>query len=159
MDPWREVTRPPAPARKRSTSPASPDTSTRTRASPEGPAIQAPDAALIGTRWDLLELDGAAAGQGLSPRGAHLTLGPGDRVEAHGGCNRLRGRFTQGGEALGLQVTATTRAACPEPAQAREQALLAALAATARARIAGQTLELIDASGRVRARLEARYRR
>jgi heat shock protein HslJ len=45
--------------------------------------------------------------------------------------------------------------ACPPPLDAQERAFLEALQATAAVHIAGNTLELKDASGKVRMRLEA----
>jgi heat shock protein HslJ len=51
---------------------------------------------------------------------------------------------------------ATTQMACPPPVDALEKAFLQTMGATTSVRISGNTLELKDAAGKVRMRLEAR---
>jgi heat shock protein HslJ len=79
----------------------------------------------------------------------------GNRVSGSTGCNRFTGTFTRTGASLRFSPLATTKMACPPTLDAQERAFLAALQATTALHLAGNTLELKDASGTVRMRLEA----
>jgi heat shock protein HslJ len=117
-------------------------------------------AALLNTRWRVVEIDGHAVRMAEGGREPYLQLSTeGNRVRGFGGCNAFVGGFEQGSD--GLRFTRLTRAgrACTSELLAQEARLLAALQTTAARRIVGETLQLRDAQGRVRVRLEALYLR
>jgi heat shock protein HslJ len=122
-----------------------------------GPAAAAgPDAALTGTYWRAVAIDGSPAVQLPKKREAHMMfMAEGKRVSGSTGCNRFTGTFTQTGDSLTFSPLATTKMACPPAQDAQERAFLAALQATSAMHLDGNTLELKDASGKVRLRLEA----
>jgi heat shock protein HslJ len=121
-----------------------------------GPAAAGPDAALMGTYWRAVAIDGSPVAPQPKKREAHLVLSAeGTRVSGSTGCNRFTGTFTQTGDSLRFSQIASTKMACPPPLNTQEQAFLEALNATAAMHISGNTLELKDASGKVRLRLEA----
>ncbi len=108
-------------------------------------------APLENTTWRLVELSGGPAVGGEGERAAGLEfLADGGRVAGSTGCNRLSGTFTRTGEALRFGPAATTRMACLDPRiMAQEQAFLAALTATERHRVDGDTLVLVGQAGPV----------
>jgi heat shock protein HslJ len=71
------------------------------------------------------------------------------RVSGSGGCNRLAGSFELEAGTLRFSQVATTRMACAERVMQREAAFLAALAATSRFELVGETLVLLDGDDRV----------
>jgi putative lipoprotein len=77
-------------------------------------------------------------------------------VSGSTGCNRFTGTFAQTANGFRFSQMAVTKMACPPPLDALERAFLQALNATATVRISNNTLELLDTSGRVRMRLQAR---
>ena len=77
------------------------------------------------------------------------------RVAGSTGCNRLAGSYTLKGSELTFGTLAGTMMACVEGMET-EKAYLEALAQVRRWRIAGIHLELMDATGAVLARFEAR---
>jgi copper homeostasis protein (lipoprotein) len=113
-------------------------------------------AALQDTYWKLVQLHGQTIADAAErQREAHLVLHTAQqRLAGSGGCNRLAGSYTLDGPLLSFGRTAATRMACAQ-GMAQEQALLDALAATARWRIDAQRLELLDAQGASLARFEA----
>jgi heat shock protein HslJ len=121
-----------------------------------GPAKANPDAALVGTYWRAVEIDGNPVTPQSEKREAHLVLmSEGKRVSGSTGCNRFTGTFEQTADGYRFSKMAVTKMACPPPLDALERAFLQALGVTASVRISENTLEMIDASGRVRMRLEA----
>ena len=66
------------------------------------------------------------------------------------------GSFEQDTNSFRFKQMATTQMACPPPVDALEKAFLQTMGATTSVRISGNTLELKDAAGKVRMRLEAR---
>ena len=121
-----------------------------------GPAAAGPDAALTGTYWRAVTIDGSPAAQLPKKREAHMMFSAeGKRVSGSTGCNRFTGTFTQTGDNLSFSPLAVTKMACPPPLNTQEQDFLGALQATSAMHLAGNTLELKDASGKVRLRLEA----
>src|SRR5262245_33539681 len=101
-------------------------------------------ARLDGTYW-LIELNGKPAlVTGGSDR-AHLRfVGDSALVSGGTGCNRFSGSFTHDGTALHFPPLATTQMACMDQAVAdQEHAFLAALGATERYAMAGDTLTLV----------------
>ena len=122
-----------------------------------GPAQAKPDAALTRTYWRVVEIDGSPVTPQPQKTEAHLVFkAEGQRVSGSTGCNRFTGTFKQTADGLRFSPLAVTKMACPPPLDALEKAFLQALSATATRRISGNILELKDASGRVRLRLEAR---
>lgn len=110
---------------------------------------------LEGTRWVLVELDGAALGADAA-NSAYLQLKAQEkRLGGSGGCNLLTGGYELGRGTLKFTPIASTRMACPEPVMEQERLFLAALAATREYAIAGDRLELRDGD-RVLARFQAR---
>ncbi len=117
-------------------------------------------AALLNTRWRLVELDGQPVTLAAGQRELFLQLsGDGNRVRGFGGCNALSGRFEQGSDGLQFKALALTRRACAGAAGVQEAGYLAALQATAARQVVGDALQLRDAQGRVRLRFEALYLR
>jgi heat shock protein HslJ len=121
-----------------------------------GLATAGPDAALTGTYWRAVAIDGNPVVPLPKKREAHLVFAAaGSRVSGSTGCNRVVGTFKQTGESLSFPPMAATKMACPPNLDAQERAFLEALQATAAAQISGNTLELKDAAGKVRLRFEA----
>jgi copper homeostasis protein (lipoprotein) len=117
-------------------------------------------AALLNTRWRLVEIDGLPVRLAAGQREPFLQLsGDGNRVRGFGGCNALSGRFEQGSDGFVFKALALTRRACAGAAGAQEASYLAALQTTASRQIVGDALRLRDAQGRVRLRFEALYLR
>jgi heat shock protein HslJ len=122
-----------------------------------GPAAAGPpEAALTGTCWRAVTIDGSPAAQLPKKREAHIIFSAeGKRVSGSTGCNRFTGTFKQIGDNLNFSPLAITKMACPPALNTQERAFLAALQATTAMNLTGNTLELKDASGKVRMRLEA----
>jgi heat shock protein HslJ len=121
-----------------------------------GPAAAGPDAMLMGTYWRAVAMDGAAVAPQSPKQEAHLVFAAqGNRVSGSTGCNRVMGTFEQTADGLRFAKMAATKIACPPPLSTQEIAFLQALDATRTAQIAGNTLELKDAAGKVRLRFEA----
>lgn len=117
-------------------------------------------AALLNTRWRLVEIDGRPLTLADGQREPYLQLsGEGNRVRGFGGCNVLSGRFEQGSDGFQFKGLALTRRACAGAAGVQESDYLASLQATARRQIVGDALQLRDAQGRLRLRFEALYLR
>lgn len=122
-----------------------------------GPGLQAqPEVPLFNTYWRVSALDSQPVTAAPSGREPHLVLTPeGQRVHGSTGCNRFTGSFVQTPESFQFKPLATTRMACPPPADKQERAFLQALEATRRLRQTGPVLELLDDQGTCRVRLEA----
>lgn len=109
----------------------------------------APD--FYGTEWRLSALDDTDI-----QRPAHLqfTDGTPPRVAGSTGCNRVSGSIRHTADRLDFGQLATTRMACPQAAE-QERRFLQVLSETTGQRIQGRELQLLDASGAVRARFQA----
>ncbi|MCG6952458.1 MAG: META domain-containing protein [Betaproteobacteria bacterium] len=115
-----------------------------------------PPAPLVGTVWNVREAGGAAFKPLKGGRDAHLRLdAQKKRATGYSGVNSFAGAYQSAGTALKFGPIAATRRAGPPAAMAFETAYFKALGATRAYRIAGDQLELLDADGEVRARLEA----
>lgn len=68
-------------------------------------------------------------------------------VSGSTGCNRYSATYTRGAEALELGPIASTRMACPPPADAVERVYVATLEQVAGWRLEGGRLVLLDAGG------------
>ncbi len=76
------------------------------------------------------------------------------RITGSGGCNRIGGSYVAGGTTLRFGPIIATKMACPS--MDLETAFLRALDQTRRYRVSGRFLDLMDANGRLLARLEER---
>ena len=114
-------------------------------------------AELLETNWRPVEIAGKSVAVREEQREPHLVLSrEGNHVRGFTGCNRVAGSFEQDGDRLRFKPLAVTRMACLPEVGEQETAFLRALEATASQRIAGDTLELRDADGKILMRLEAR---
>jgi putative lipoprotein len=112
--------------------------------------------ALTGIDWRIAALGGAP----LPPAAGEPTIRFEAGMDAAGfgasvGCNRFGGSVRIEGAALAFGPVRTTRMACPPTLDAAEAALSAALDGAARWTVAGGTLRLLDADGRVLLEAEA----
>ena len=106
---------------------------------------------LINTYWKLVALDGRTVAAFEDRREAHMILKTGDeapRVQGSTGCNRFFGGFETTGDSISFGRMGATMMACPDGMET-EQAFLAALEASDRYVIAGQTLALYSGETRV----------
>jgi putative lipoprotein len=110
-------------------------------------APAAPSAAsgtkLYGTHWVLAELNGKPAEPGAG-KSAHLVLHKKGKLSGFTGCNNLMGTYIAEQGALQFTPSATTMKMCPQNLMAQEQAFLAALKATNKYQVSGNTLELMN---------------
>jgi heat shock protein HslJ len=122
-----------------------------------GPAVPPADVPLFETSWRAVELGGEPVESDGAERAPRLVLSAeqGNRVQGTTGCNGFAGPFERSGDRLDFGVLATTRMACQPPVDEVEYVFLRALEETVSYRLHGETLELLDANGRVRARFEA----
>ncbi|WP_162303539.1 META domain-containing protein [Hymenobacter sediminis] len=106
-------------------------------ANPSGTSI----AALRGTHWNLLQLEGQPIAA-TPEKQIYLQLNPTeDSAEGQAGCNRFRGSFTlSGADQLQFGALLSTRMACPD--LTTETAFLSALRNSRRYRISADTLYL-----------------
>jgi len=111
---------------------------------------------LLDMYWKLTRLDGQPVVVSPQQREPHLVLhGQQRRLAGSGGCNRLMGTFTLQGDTLRFFDLGTTRKTCPTGME-QEQRFLTALAAVVAWEMEGVHLELRDARGQTRLRLEER---
>lgn len=116
-------------------------------------------AALRGTEWRAVEIDGERLAFGDGLRRPTLTLNDDGKFTASTGCNSVGGDYTLDPNGLRFIAGPMTMRACAEPSSnAIERRFIDALAAVTSAQIAAITLDLKDASGKLRLRLEARGR-
>lgn len=109
---------------------------------------------LINTYWKLTEIKGAAVSVSDNQREAHIVLNSEQRLAGSDGCNRIMGGYTLKGGNLQFSQIASTRMACLQGSQ-QADAIGASLPQTAAYKIAGDQLELRDATGAVIARFTA----
>ena len=129
---------------------------TATDTAPSQPEPAKVNPALENTYWKLIQLGENEQLVGKDKQEPHITLRPDQkRVAGTGGCNQLMGAYTLEGERLSFGKLAGTMMACAEGME-QEQAFADALQRTVRWRIVAGKLELLDDSGAVRARFEAR---
>ena len=127
------------------------------------PAAGPPPAPLLDTYWRPVEIEGVPVPPRPGTRepnlmlstGGNLVLSGSNRIQGFTGCNNVSGAFERNAASLRFKPLATTRMTC-SPASDTEARYLSALNATVSQRITGKTLELLDADGKVRMRLEAR---
>ena len=113
------------------------------------------DSPLRGTYWKLVRLDDSPVSAGARQQEAHLIFAnDAPRLGGSGGCNRLTGAFELEGDKLRFSRMAGTMMACPEGME-QEKRFIDTLGQVERYRIRGSHLDLLDAQGVTRARLEA----
>ncbi len=114
--------------------------------------------ALRGTEWRVLEIDADRPTFDDWRRRPTLRLDDQGKYAASTGCNSLSGSYQLDPDGLRFLGATTTLMGCAAPASDIERRFLDALSAVRQAQIAGITLDLLDASGKRRLRLEARGR-
>ena len=115
-------------------------------------------ARLIETYWKVVELEGKPVEVKAGTREPHMVLrSDKNAVSGYSGCNTFRGVFEITGTNLRFKNMASTLMACLPAGSDTEKNFLSALNATAAQRVSGETLELRDQDGKVRARFESRY--
>lgn len=122
------------------------------------PALVFRGAALRDTEWRLVELDDARPTFTEWRRRPLMRLDDAGRFTASTGCNTLAGDFVLDPDGLRFVPGPMTLMACPPTETAIEKSFVEALTAVRTAQISGTTLDLIDATGKRRMRLEARGR-
>lgn len=111
---------------------------------------------LLETTWQLRHLgEQTVARRGVQEQ-PWLRLRLDGRIQGHTGCNRIHGRFQRQHDQLQFNRLGMTRMSCRGEAAVQEQAMVESLKLTARYRISGQTLELLDSQTRVLGRLLVR---
>jgi heat shock protein HslJ len=111
---------------------------------------------LAGTYWNLKQVDDQSFKPLKGGRDAHLRLDARQkRATGYSGVNSFSGAFETTAASLSFGPIAATRRAGPPAAMAFEASFFKVLEATRSYRISGDRLELLDAGGAVRARLEA----
>lgn len=110
---------------------------------------------LENTYWKLTQLGNTKITAASQQQAAHLILySQTHRVSGSGGCNRVTGTYQVNGEQLTFSQMAGTMMACIAGMDT-ENAFLQALGRVNQWKITGQYLDLLDADGKVVARLEA----
>jgi copper homeostasis protein (lipoprotein) len=112
---------------------------------------------LLGTHWYPVQINGNIVTLGSNQLEPYFVLSTTDNhVNGFTGCNRLMGGFESGKESLQFKEMATTKMACFSSAMALEMDFLNVLNTTTSYQIVGTMLELKDADGKVRMRLEGK---
>jgi copper homeostasis protein (lipoprotein) len=112
---------------------------------------------LFDLHWIPIQINGKSVILEPNQSGPYLVLPSKDSsVSGFAGCNRFFGRFEYGKEHLIFKEMATTKMACLSPAMDLEIDFLMALNVTTSYHLVGNTLELKDANGEVRMRLEGK---
>ena len=119
-------------------------------------ASSPPDEPLQERYWRALEIDGKPIARPPGANEPHVVLGQQQRAHGSDGCNRFNGSW-QTDKGLRFGQLASTMMACPPPIDAQARSFTQALSATADYRIRGKQMELLDADGKVRLRLEATF--
>ena len=117
-----------------------------------GPTV--PDEPLVDRYWRVVAIDGQPLSTASQRAEPHIVLTAALRAHGSDGCNRFHGSYDT---AAGLKFgqMASTMMACPPPVDALARQFGAAIGATADYRISGRVMEMLDAGGKVRLRLEA----
>lgn len=122
------------------------------------PPLAARGAALRGTEWRLVELDGQRPTFDDWRRRPTLRLDDEGRFFASTGCTNLEGEYMLDPEGLRFVAGPTTLAACPPPSDSIERQFVDSLNSARAAYITSTMLDLSDGNGKRRVRLEARGR-
>lgn len=115
-------------------------------------------ARLIETYWKAVELEGNPVYSKAGTREPHMVLrSEKNAVTGFSGCNTFRGTYEVSADSLHFKNMASTLMACLPAGSDTEKNFLSAINAAATQRVSGETLELRDKDGKVRARFESRY--
>jgi heat shock protein HslJ len=115
-----------------------------------------PPPPLEGTEWRLSEYPGSEGALLQVAEGILATATfAGGTVAGTTGCNRFRAGYRLEADRLAVEAAMMTMMACEPDRTAVERAFMAALAAVAAFAVAGDTLGLVDADGRVLLRFRA----
>jgi putative lipoprotein len=117
-------------------------------------------ALLAKTRWQLTEVEDMSMPVAAGRQAPHIQFDPEKkRVTGYSGVNIFSGGYAATGSQLRMSQMASTRRAGPPELMRLETAFLKALSATRTYRFSGDTLELLDSSGRILARFEGQATR
>lgn len=83
-----------------------------------------PERLLVGFHWRVTDIGGAAPGDGVE---VSIVFGEDGGISGRAACNRYAGRWTLGGEGLGISPLASTKMACPPALMEVEGRMLAML--------------------------------
>ncbi len=122
------------------------------------PPLALRNAALRGTEWRVIEIDGERPTFEDWRRRPTLKLDDQGKYTASTGCNQLTGDYQLDPEGLRFVASAASLVDCASPSREIERHFLNALMAVRQARLSGTALDLLDATGKRRLRLEARGR-
>ena len=122
-----------------------------------GCTTSAGEVPLIGTTWYLVELNGAGTIPMTGEGRPHLIFEDESRLSGSGGCNRFSGPYVMDGARIRRAgpFISTEMACAQRELNAQEVAFLNALGLVVHYEIAGRTLSLFSAGGRVVAKFEA----
>ena len=113
-----------------------------------------PDESLLNTYWRAIEVEGKPAVAVNNRNEPHFVLAAEYRAHGSDGCNRFNGSYDLS-QGLRFGRMASTMMACIPPVDVQAREFTTALLETANYRVKGRVIELLDAKGRVRLRLEA----
>jgi heat shock protein HslJ/membrane-bound inhibitor of C-type lysozyme len=122
------------------------------------PPLATAGAALRGTEWRVTDIDGRRVTFDSGRQQPRLMLNEEGRFNGTTGCNTVNGPYKLDTDGLTFGAAQLTRMACPPEQMATETSFLAALAAVTQAQLSATTLDLLDAAGTRRLKLEARGR-
>jgi putative lipoprotein len=113
-------------------------------------AEEASGVSLAGTEWSVLELERKSADTNVT---STLIFGADGAVSGNGGCNAFRGDVDIEGTTMKFGQLASTMMACEGAKSAKEALFHAALSQTASYSVQDGELTLVDAAGKIVARL------
>jgi putative lipoprotein len=110
---------------------------------------------LVGTQWRLTQLGDEVVDNPAGAREIHFVLqSKNQRITGFSGCNQMMGAYALSGDELKFDRPGGTMMAC-EGRMDIEQRFMAMFEKVARWKIIGNTLQLLDASGKAIATFEA----
>jgi len=122
------------------------------------PPLAPRSSALRETEWRVTEIDGERPAFDDWRQRPRLRLDDHGKFSGSTGCNSLSGSYQLDPDGLRFEPAAATLIGCPPAVAATEKRFLDALSAIRQAQLAGTTLDLLDATGKRRLRLDARGR-
>jgi copper homeostasis protein (lipoprotein) len=122
------------------------------------PPLAPRSSALRETEWRVTEIDGERPAYDDWRQRPRLRLDDHGKFSGSTGCNSMSGSYQLDPDGLRFEPAATTLIGCSPALAAAEKHFLDALSAIRQAQLAGTTLDLLDATGKRRLRLEARGR-
>ena len=122
------------------------------------PPLAPRNSSLRDTEWRVVEIDGERPAYEDWRQRPRLRLDDEGKFSGATGCKAMTGSYQLDADGLRLTPAATTLVGCSPVLAVAEKRFLDALSAVRQAQLAGTTLDLVDASGKRRLRLEARGR-